>query len=236
MSLGPRLLLAGLTLALVAFLFGVAVVPTHVSFGAGSLRCGTVVRPDRSELGAVWVRPSGCEPASGDAGSDGCLDGSRLHSVCSRMATTGPVFAAVGSVGRSHAVRSRHRCRRPGDARLHAKERVSSIFKEAQCSRRGSAAPSHGRRSGAGRVAAGTEIMGWPWGLERPATIWAEPGPPGGQARSPARYPGTGVVWRRAGSCRGWRSPVAGGVAIEPRPRKAVREPPRRLQLRHRPR
>jgi hypothetical protein len=56
MSLGPRLLLAGLTLALVAFLFGVAVVPTHVSFGAGSLRCGTVVRPDRSELGAVCDR------------------------------------------------------------------------------------------------------------------------------------------------------------------------------------
>ena len=56
MSLGPRLLLAGLTLALVAFLFGVAVVPTHVSFGAGSLRCGTVARPDRSELGAVCDR------------------------------------------------------------------------------------------------------------------------------------------------------------------------------------
>lgn len=56
MSLGPRLLLAGLTLALVAFLFGVAVVPTHVSFGAGSLRCGTVVRSDRSELGAVCDR------------------------------------------------------------------------------------------------------------------------------------------------------------------------------------
>lgn len=56
MSLGPRLLLVGLTLALVAFLFGVAIVPTHVSFGAGSLRCGTVVRPDRSELGAVCDR------------------------------------------------------------------------------------------------------------------------------------------------------------------------------------
>jgi hypothetical protein len=56
MPLGPRVLLAGLTLALVAFLFGVAVVPTHVSFGGGSLRCGTVVRPDRSELGAVCDR------------------------------------------------------------------------------------------------------------------------------------------------------------------------------------
>jgi hypothetical protein len=56
MSLGPRLLLAGLTLALVAFLFGVAVVPAHVSLGGGSLRCGTVVRPDRSELGAVCDR------------------------------------------------------------------------------------------------------------------------------------------------------------------------------------
>jgi hypothetical protein len=56
MSLGPRLLLAGLTLALVAFLVGVAVVPTHVSFGGGSLRCGTVARPDRSELGAVCER------------------------------------------------------------------------------------------------------------------------------------------------------------------------------------
>ncbi|MDP1806735.1 MAG: hypothetical protein Q8K72_16270 [Acidimicrobiales bacterium] len=39
-----------------AFLFGVAVVPTHVSFGGGSLRCGTVVRPARSELGAVCDR------------------------------------------------------------------------------------------------------------------------------------------------------------------------------------
>jgi hypothetical protein len=56
MSLGPRLLLVGLALALGAFLLGVAVVPTHVSFGAGSLRCGTVVHPDRSELGAVCVR------------------------------------------------------------------------------------------------------------------------------------------------------------------------------------
>jgi hypothetical protein len=56
MSLGPRLFLAGLTVSLVAFLFGVAVVPTHVSFGGGSLRCGTVVRPDRSELGAVCDR------------------------------------------------------------------------------------------------------------------------------------------------------------------------------------
>ena len=54
--LATRLLLAGLALALVAFLFGVAVVPTHVSFGGGSLRCGTVVRPDRSELGAVCDR------------------------------------------------------------------------------------------------------------------------------------------------------------------------------------
>lgn len=56
MSLGPRLLLAGLALALGAFLLAVAVVPTHVSFGAGSLRCGTVVHPDRSELGAVCDR------------------------------------------------------------------------------------------------------------------------------------------------------------------------------------
>lgn len=56
MSLGPRLLLAGLTLALVEFLFGVAVVPTHVSFGGGSLRCGTVVRPGLSGLGAVCDR------------------------------------------------------------------------------------------------------------------------------------------------------------------------------------
>ena len=56
MSLASRRLVAGLTLALVAFLFGVAVVPTHVSFGGGSLRCGTVVRPDRSELGAVCDR------------------------------------------------------------------------------------------------------------------------------------------------------------------------------------
>jgi hypothetical protein len=47
-----------------------------------------------------------------------------VHSVRSRIAATGPVFTAVGSLGCGHAVHSRHRYRRPGDARLLAEERV----------------------------------------------------------------------------------------------------------------
>jgi len=43
-----RLSLAGLLVAATAVVVGITVVPTHVTFGAGSLRCGTVVRPDRN--------------------------------------------------------------------------------------------------------------------------------------------------------------------------------------------
>jgi hypothetical protein len=48
MSPGARLTVAGLALAGAIVLLGVTVVPTHVTFGAGSLRCGTVLYPDRS--------------------------------------------------------------------------------------------------------------------------------------------------------------------------------------------
>lgn len=111
--------------------------------------CGVAPLRNRRTSGSVGarsrLRPSGCEPASGDAGSDGCLDGSRLHSVCSRMATTGPGFTAVGSVGRSHAVRSRHRCRQPGDARLHAIERVHRSLRKPRAA---GAARRHRRKAG----------------------------------------------------------------------------------------
>jgi hypothetical protein len=35
------------------------VVPTHVAFGAGSLRCGTVIRPDRNSEIAGACGPAG---------------------------------------------------------------------------------------------------------------------------------------------------------------------------------
>jgi hypothetical protein len=44
-SQGVRLSVAGLALALVVFVLGTVVIPTRVSFGAGSMRCGTVLHP-----------------------------------------------------------------------------------------------------------------------------------------------------------------------------------------------
>jgi hypothetical protein len=71
MSLGPRLLLAGLGLAVGASLFGAAVVPAPISFSVASLYGGTVVRRDRSELGAEIERaPANRVRAAGDYGPE----------------------------------------------------------------------------------------------------------------------------------------------------------------------
>jgi len=48
MTTGLRLTLAGLGLVVVTVVVGLTVVPTHVTLGAGSLRCGTVLSPDRT--------------------------------------------------------------------------------------------------------------------------------------------------------------------------------------------
>ncbi|MFN2506202.1 MAG: hypothetical protein ABR540_18645 [Acidimicrobiales bacterium] len=48
MSTGVRLTLAGLSLVVAAIVVGTMIIPTHVTFGAGSLRCGTVLRPERN--------------------------------------------------------------------------------------------------------------------------------------------------------------------------------------------
>lgn len=58
MRTGVRLTNAGLGVTAVAFVLGVAVIPTHVSFGAGSIRCGTVLHPDR----LIEISPA-CGPA-----------------------------------------------------------------------------------------------------------------------------------------------------------------------------
>lgn len=48
MSVGARLTLAGLGVTVIAVAVGVGLVPTHVSLGGGSIRCGTAIRPDRT--------------------------------------------------------------------------------------------------------------------------------------------------------------------------------------------
>jgi hypothetical protein len=54
MTIAARMTLAGLLLAAVAVVVGTTVIPTHVTFGAGALRCGTVLRPDRnSEIAPI---------------------------------------------------------------------------------------------------------------------------------------------------------------------------------------
>jgi len=45
MAFATRLSLAGLALAVIFFALGWAVIPTRVTFGAGSLRCGTSFNP-----------------------------------------------------------------------------------------------------------------------------------------------------------------------------------------------
>jgi hypothetical protein len=53
---GARLSLAGVVLAAAVFAIGTVVIPTHVSFGAGSIRCGTVLHPRSIEIPKVCER------------------------------------------------------------------------------------------------------------------------------------------------------------------------------------
>ena len=59
MSIAARLTLAGVLVAAIAVLIGMTVVPTHVTFGAGAIRCGTVLRPDRNIEIAPVCGPAG---------------------------------------------------------------------------------------------------------------------------------------------------------------------------------
>lgn len=59
MSTAARLTVAGLLLAVIAVVVGTTVVPTHVTLGAGSLRCGTVLHPDRDSEIAPLCGPAG---------------------------------------------------------------------------------------------------------------------------------------------------------------------------------
>ena len=59
MSIAARLTLAGVLLAAIAVLIGTTIVPTHVTFGAGAIRCGTVLRPDRNIEIAPVCGPAG---------------------------------------------------------------------------------------------------------------------------------------------------------------------------------
>ena len=53
-SVGIRLTVAGLVVAALAVAVGLAVVPIRLALGAGSVGCGTVLRPDRGgELSAA---------------------------------------------------------------------------------------------------------------------------------------------------------------------------------------
>ncbi|MGI8809739.1 MAG: hypothetical protein ACR2KK_18245 [Acidimicrobiales bacterium] len=56
-----RLTLAGLALAVIAVVVGTTVVPTHVTFGAGSIRCGTVLHPDRDSEVAPFCGLAGAD-------------------------------------------------------------------------------------------------------------------------------------------------------------------------------
>lgn len=58
-SVAARLTLAGLVVAAIAVVIGTTVVPTHVTLGAGSIRCGTVLRPDRDIEIAPLCGPAG---------------------------------------------------------------------------------------------------------------------------------------------------------------------------------
>lgn len=59
MSIAARLTVAGLLLAAIAVGVGTTVVPTHMTLGAGSLRCGTVLRPERTSEIARHCGPAG---------------------------------------------------------------------------------------------------------------------------------------------------------------------------------
>ena len=59
-----RLTIGALAVAALAVVVGTTVVPTHVSLGAGSLRCGTVWHPDRGSEIARLARL--CERAGAE--------------------------------------------------------------------------------------------------------------------------------------------------------------------------
>ena len=59
MHTGTRLTLAGVVVAMGAFVAGTTVIPTHVTLGAGSIRCGTVLHPDRQLEVAPICGPTG---------------------------------------------------------------------------------------------------------------------------------------------------------------------------------
>lgn len=54
-----KLACAGLAVAGTAMVLGITVVPTHLGLGAGSIRCGTVLHPDRSIEVANYCGPAG---------------------------------------------------------------------------------------------------------------------------------------------------------------------------------
>lgn len=59
MSIGVRLTIAGFVLVAAGVAVGISVVPTHVTLGAGSIRCGTVLHPDREIEIARYCGPAG---------------------------------------------------------------------------------------------------------------------------------------------------------------------------------
>ena len=73
MSVGARLTVAGLGLAVLAVAIGVWLVPPHVSLGAGSIRCGTVLRPDRSSEVAPLCGAAGANHLRATLGVGGVL-------------------------------------------------------------------------------------------------------------------------------------------------------------------
>ena len=64
------LALAGLIVVL-----GVALIPTHVSFGAGSVRCGTVWHPDRVSEFARFCGKAGAQQLRASLGAGALLGG-----------------------------------------------------------------------------------------------------------------------------------------------------------------
>ena len=61
MPSASRRTIAALVLAGLVVLVGVTLIPTHVSLGAGSLRCGTVWHPDRTSEVARYCGKAGAE-------------------------------------------------------------------------------------------------------------------------------------------------------------------------------
>lgn len=59
MSPGLRITLVGLAVAVLAVLIGTTVIPTHVTPANGSIRCGTVLHPDRDGAVADLCGPAG---------------------------------------------------------------------------------------------------------------------------------------------------------------------------------